>query len=495
MSIVENNSKNNNSKGFNGFNPEHFKIRNIPTEMLDKPIALNKIVHKIDKGNNNSSLYTNMKLYNAIDIDFNDYEILAFSDIHADYNRFIEFLEAIEMIKVENNEFKWNPLAQKKVIVICGDLIDGNRPIHTDPPIVLKNDPLTENNELYLHILIYNLRLDALKHDSYIFCTMGNHDFYAFHSGPAPYIYHQYIDEYSAISFIRIYFDTLDEYIEKKIIGIHKEDLKKKINEIMNSMDFDELVYFARNFVLSRFYCIGYPFFLKINHTLFAHAGFYKEKNIFTLFENKGANEDNIVSPQLIHRKILEKISDIENHITFFIVNDKRTYYNLYALMKEQVIKSLKNNYREDKVKMILPLFNNTNETSLVRRFFETREFQKNCTLVDQVLKEYRCNLLVVGHCPTCIKSNFKPENVIDIDDGNCDNAHIVLTCDSTLASVDIAFSSAFSPQKKFYEYLMINENEYGKTIQVKRMDRTTNKYIPGKYPSKMYDTDLEKWV
>jgi hypothetical protein len=45
-------------------------------------------------------------------------------------------------------------------------------------------------------------------------------------------------------------------------------------------------IYLIRTWVLSRFYLIGFPFFLKINKTLFAHAGFHKASNIFSLFEN-----------------------------------------------------------------------------------------------------------------------------------------------------------------------------------------------------------------
>lgn len=452
-------------------------------EILKKPLDLEYNMYK------NLRFINKTSLYKFIDLDFDDtYEIIAFSDIHADLTRFVEFLINMNLIILEEDRYVWNPTANKKVIVICGDLIDGRRPY---PGGANDNLNLTDNNELKLHILLYNLRLDCLKYDSHILCTMGNHDYFAFHVNPddAPnYLYSQYIDKNTSISSIQLYFeyflDTLKQYIEdvkngKKLSTLdeqyipHLQKLSDSINQILDEMHFYDALYIARNFLLSRFYSIGHHFFVKVNDSLFAHAGFYKEKKVFELFENSNRNFDYIPSPQLIHRKILGELSDIDTHIEYYCQalqeGESLTYGGLYKFITERVLRRLYQSFDEDKIKTLYPNLVLITEESLVNKFFQTRKLQTNCALVDQTLEKYQSNLLVVGHCPTCLKDYFSSRNTSGIN--NCNDARIVFSCGGKMATVDIAFSSAFSPKKKFYEYLSIKKVDGQKNIKVIRFD------------------------
>lgn len=466
---------------------KHQIIFNNLENIIERPIKLYNNLH------NNTKFINNFILYQYIDIELDkSYEIIVFSDIHADLPRFIDFLIKMNLIKIIEDKYIWNPLAINKALVICGDIIDGSR-----PNINSKNDNMnmTDNNELKLHILIYNLRLLASKHNSYIFCTLGNHDYFATHVNPeeAPnYIYKDYIDKNSSSSFVDLYLSLISKKVKEYNNNLKEKKLGKQINEklkttlplllekyreVLDKIDPFDKVYMARNFLLARFYAIGHHFFLKINDSLFAHAGFYKESNVFELFENGNRNSDSIASPQLIHRHILHYLSDINNHLKYFCLclleGSIISYGGLYRYTTQKVLNNLYKNFHEFKIHSLFSHLHRTTEESLVNSFFQTRNLQKNCALVKETLNKYNCNILVVGHCPTCLLNLFNASNVKGIS--SCNNAKIVLSCENKLATVDIAFSSAFSPKKQFYEYLSIQYINGEKQVKVVNFNTSSN--------------------
>jgi predicted MPP superfamily phosphohydrolase len=167
--------------------------------------ALGKNIQKIDELYHeiySEDLHTGhpMELYRYIDLQMDKrYEIFTISDLHADVRRFLTVLKKAGFINSDVNmanpikNVRWNPEMQDKIIVICGDIIDGKRDDD--------NDYLTNCDELLIHMLIFNLRILARAHNSYVFCTMGNHDFFAFHTTHRyglELAYSDYIDSRSA---------------------------------------------------------------------------------------------------------------------------------------------------------------------------------------------------------------------------------------------------------------------------------------------------------
>ena len=442
-------------------------------EIFEKTELLYKTLHE------NPDFESKFKLYRNIDLEFgSEYEIIALSDLHADIARFFDFLIKFKFI-IRDGEinYNWNPDVKNKVIVICGDFIDGRRPMGR---IIGNNTTLLDNNEIKLHVLLYNLRLEAIKYNNYILCTLGNHDFFAIHVDipiKGKYIYYNYIDETSKKSYITLYknyfLNILKKYIDKPT---KNESLNKFYNSLLefflsNNED-NETLYLARSFILSRFYSIGYHFFLKVNDTFFAHAGLYKDNDVFELFEKKKENSNFIPSPELIQRRLLTKLSNSVYHIQYFTkcLKNKTSfnYFEFYKDMLDLTSEELYTVYSKEKIDNLTMSLIDSSIKSLVNRFFLTRDFQKSCKL-KSLKSKYNCNLLVVGHCPTCSSDIFNPENVKDIT--SCDDARIVFSCKNKLVTVDIAFSSAFSPNKKFYEFLSIQKINKVKTIKVIRFN------------------------
>jgi hypothetical protein len=416
---------------------DRYKITD-KASILEKPLKLYKDLY------NDSIPDKSFNLYKYIDIQLNsNYEILCISDIHADVHRFWTFLYRQQLVTEEFftslEDIVWNPQITHKALVICGDLIDGNRDGNDNQYNCTING--ITNNEICLHIIIYNLRLEAIKHNCYIFSTLGNHDFFAFHSGLFPYI--SYVDTTAKENYIDIFENNQLYLMYPSITDIDK-------------------IYLIRTWILSRFYLIGFPFFLKINKTLFAHAGFHKASNIISLFEN-GQNSNTHVQPIFVHRKLLEMMTNFPE-----IYQNLKSYYQNLIDTNTAV---LNETYDPELVLDSMDLFINYSEsnTSISYNLFLTRTLQKDCTEVDDILTLYGCNMLAVGHCPTCLGLDiFNAENVNGITD--CANARIVYSCNSKLITVDIASSSAFTPNKQFLECLSITKSitdEYTmKTIQ-----------------------------
>jgi len=101
--------------------------------------------------------------------------------------------------------------------------------------------------------------------------------------------------------------------------------------------------------------------------------------------------------------------------------------------------------------------------------------------------------MLVVGHCPTCLGPLvFSDENVNDITD--CFNARIAFSCNSRLLTVDIAFSSGFTPMKEFLECLSIQSNPSGQLfMKVIRYYLTRDETI--EYNHRLYDNEHDSWL
>jgi len=427
-----------------------YKINNVG-EIISKPPQL---YHDIENDNIPDKRF---HMYRNIDIQTYD-EIFCISDIHADVYRFWIFLHRQGFVTAPlftgPEVMIWNPEMKNKTIVICGDLIDGRR-------MDRDNQHSESCNEVSLHWIIYNLRLDAIKHNSYIFCTLGNHDFYAFHGTKMnmPFMYSPYIDSRSKLYYTR-YFDM-----------VFSDATATEINKI----------YLMRTYILSRFYLIGFPFFLKINQTLFAHAGFHPSKEVLTIFES-GKNSSSKLQPLMMHRMMLKELSDSEEIEDFMDMDILEISYPLrYNQIFAETIDRLHGRFNRALVDQYSRYFTDTSDGSPASSFFLTRELQRNCPKVEQILAEYDCNMIVVGHCPTCLGTDIFQETNVDGILPNCSNAKIVYSCNSQLVTVDIASSSAFSPEKDFIECLWIKKtSRFGnysvKTIRycLKEADRCT---------------------
>ena len=116
------------------------------------------------------------------------------SDLHGDYLRLLQHLinskiidgniqDSINNIKSDNvmtyisdfdyiiDEMKW--IKQDCVLILNGDIIES----------CIKDNCLLYDkyhNELFIHIIIYNLRILAIKNNSIVKIVMGNHDFNVF---------------------------------------------------------------------------------------------------------------------------------------------------------------------------------------------------------------------------------------------------------------------------------------------------------------------------
>jgi predicted MPP superfamily phosphohydrolase len=436
-----------------------------------------------------------MELYRYIDLEMdNKYEIHAISDLHADVRRFLEILKLAEFINDDVDmaypikNLRWNPKMTDKIIVICGDIIDGKRGVD--------NSKTTNCDELLIHMLIFNLRILARAHNSYVFCTMGNHDFFAFHAtnrSNTELAYKNYIDSRS----LEFYESRMRTFLMSNVsseIAISVENETKEM----------DLIYIFRAHLLSRFYLIGFPPFLKINKTLFAHAGFHIETNVFSLFEENSINSQSL-QPHSLHRSILEALS-IKENIADYLINQTNENIDIsYSDMYNNIIDNVFPLVEADQYEMLIkniPAKNvlepyreltdrNKSLSGMFEDFLLTRKLQKDCGAVDEILMMYGCNSLVVGHCPTCIGHGvFDPKNTIGIT--SCDDARIVYSCNSNLVTVDIAMSSAFSPNRKFLELLKIVN--MGDVVQnVFTMRYYLDSKIVKQYNEKVFDG--EEWM
>jgi hypothetical protein len=103
------------------------------------------------------------------------------SDIHADLAQFMQVLNATGLVVHDGGDSvydtvydrvwtaKWNPDAKSTLLVICGDLVDGKRGSG-------EVDDTRGSFEFLLHVLLFNLRIEARAVQSDVRFTLGNHD-------------------------------------------------------------------------------------------------------------------------------------------------------------------------------------------------------------------------------------------------------------------------------------------------------------------------------
>jgi hypothetical protein len=221
-------------------------------------------------------------------------------------------------------------------------------------------------------------------------------------------------------------------------------------------------------------------------------------KNVFSLFEESSINSEQL-QPQMIHRVLLEELRYTDTFMEYITdaINDKQTirYSNMYNDLIDKLFPTLEKDARENpdradvvrnSMKPYLDLTSKeTAPSSMFDDLFLTRRLQQDCGAVDEILNMYGCNMLVVGHCPTCLSHIFDPKNTVGIT--SCDDARIVYSCNSNLVTVDIAMSSAFSPHKKFLEMLkIVNFNASKKNVCTMRYYMGSDRVE--KYNEKFFD-------
>jgi hypothetical protein len=115
------------------------------------------------------------------------------SDIHADFQKFVQILVTSGLIecRISSYDNPYDPeiitesewIKPNTLFIIIGDLIDGKR-IFRSPSGNREEDIENEvndkfgNYELLLHLFIYNLRIKARQINSDILFTIGNHDYF-----------------------------------------------------------------------------------------------------------------------------------------------------------------------------------------------------------------------------------------------------------------------------------------------------------------------------
>ena len=124
--------------------------------------------------------------------------VVATSDVHADLRKFVQVLVSAGLVssggperaraergsgaraergsEIEDDpyEYVWTLewVADDTMLMITGDLVDGRRGSRTV-------DDQRGSYEMLLHILIFNLRIDARERNSDVLFTIGNHDLYS----------------------------------------------------------------------------------------------------------------------------------------------------------------------------------------------------------------------------------------------------------------------------------------------------------------------------
>jgi hypothetical protein len=96
--------------------------------------------------------------------------VYATSDVHAAFAKLLQILRSAGLITGDDVCAKW--VAQKTLLVICGDLVDGKRGAFS------VDDP-KGTAEWYIHCLLYNLRIQARKLGSEVRFVLGNHDLFS----------------------------------------------------------------------------------------------------------------------------------------------------------------------------------------------------------------------------------------------------------------------------------------------------------------------------
>ncbi len=370
-------------------------------------------------------------------------DVFFISDIHSDLRKFISLLYSggfIELINFDpynddfNSDFinKITWIKNNSLLVIIGDLVDGTRISKIEDKIIntgTVNDKVG-NFEVLLHILIYNLRLQALLLNSNILFTYGNHDLIAIYKDSNDYIGYvspetkkYFYNSMSLRANVLKYFYALSPYIilqlstpynSREILcvhgGLHTGDGTNIFNksEIINFFKFQEILSLIGVFSID----------------------IYKESNYNLLNQND---------------KIERVISDNQ-----FKSTKEYKYYDEFKSKTNKLI-DLYNKY----------IFStDNNKYLLISRFYTSNDQDAVCKSIEDFGDDIK--MIVVGHCPTngydsLAKIMNKPENHHLYE--KCDRLGniiaskgcVVANCSDnqnpgapTLAFVDTAISSAF---------------------------------------------------
>ncbi len=415
----------------------------IPIQYIFNFKKFKQIVRKLNKCR--GVLLSNNLINHKVDCSlYNDVFII--SDIHSDLRKFISLLYSGGFIELNDfniyndnidsdfiDKIKW--IKNNSLLVITGDLIDGTRfsKIGSDDAIVnigTVNDKIG-NFELLLHILIYNLRLQALLLNSNILFTYGNHDLIAIYKDS--YGYENYVSPetknyfYNSMSLranVLKFFYGLSPYIvlqlstphnSREILCVHgglhttKGDKIFNNNQIRNFFKFQE--------ILSLTGVFGIDIYRESTYDSLNAAD-----NI--LFDNQFKSDKNLI----YYKKFKEQIN-----------------VNLLKLYNEYIFSP------------------NNNSFLLISRFYTSDDQDAVCKSIQDFGNDIK--MIVVGHCPTNNYDSLK--NIMNNNTNlykNCDKlldnhkntkGCVVTNCFDiqnpdapTLAFVDTAMSSAFRSRK-----------------------------------------------
>jgi len=415
------------------FNPEDINIFNFDNFM--------PIVKKINKCR--ELLLSNNLINHKVDCSiYND--VFFISDIHSDLRKFISLLHSGGFVELDNfdpyneidsdfiSKIKW--IKNNSLLVIIGDLVDGTRVSKINDKKInmgTVNDKIG-NFEILLHILIYNLRLQALLLNSNILFTYGNHDLIAifkdsngYEDYVSPETKKYFYNSMSLRANVLKYFYALSPYIvlqlstpknSREILcvhgGLHTEGGANIFNndEIENFLKFQE--------ILSLTGVFGIDIYRESNYA----DQNENDKGNNILFDNQFKSPEELVSYNYFK-------SETTNLIDL---------YNKYILSADN------------------------NKYLLISRFYTSTNQEAVCKSIKDFGHDIK--MIVVGHCPTNgYESLATIMNNTSIDNNklyeNCDRLGgsintkgcVVTNCSDdqnpgapTLAFVDTAMSSAF---------------------------------------------------
>ena len=285
------------------------------------------------------------KDYSPDTIDINMYDsYYVCSDLHADLMSFFAtFLKSgiIKIKDVDTNEFIHNlsqpeygniniledclskyeielSVPAKTCILILGDLVDGARMISWGQIVNVYNP--NGLNEILIHMILYNMRLDALSKQSYVKVLIGNHDLDAIMHNK---LVGQYVDNATA----ELYGGTVDK----------KFSNRKEILFPFYSIDASlyEIIY--KDNTSKKEIC-----------ALLSHGSFSEEKELFNniipvIFDKKIEIKNYIFS--LLEEKKVIKINKDGNFDRILNIQDKSIDSLIFSILWSRHIPDVYNNY------------------------------------------------------------------------------------------------------------------------------------------------------
>lgn len=424
-----------------------------------KNVIFNKL-EITDTNINSINEFRKLHCSNIINYDTHPYKYyFAFSDIHGDLLAFFMTLIQNEIIGLYDNtntkisretiitncitnyttvsvleeylsKYEVKLLISNAIFFILGDVIDGARQGRN----VRNNNGL---NELLIHIILYNMRIDATTMSSCIKITLGNHDYInLFTNNP---IYHSYAD--------------------CKTLETFNFDLRKQM--------------------LSPFYLFDSSFFEIIikNNTILGilcHAS-------FTLTDTDGSDGSDDFSINLFENKTIDinTLNEKKNTLSQQLINS--------FIKKEDISIGLHKNHDTN---MFSSNLNNLSELSFASHITQSRSIPnslKNNTIENtcNYIKNYinDKSFIVIGHCITGhYIPTFQPSNKVnkvinnsllecktssdDTDNRDCISANCIFNKIPKIIMVDNAWASPNSMNNKnFSQPIKCNtdvQNKYG---------------------------------